>query len=113
MVEEFSKAGLSARPASVIGLVKTQFGWHIILVKDRVAAGTEPFDKVKDNIKLYLDNQAKIDALKKFVADAQKNAKIEYVDKDLDPNVIQEKIKEQIKVSPVAQAAEAAKKNNK
>ena len=41
------------------------------------------------------------------------NAKIEYVDKDLDPNVIQEKIKEQIKVSPVAQAAEAAKKNNK
>ena len=113
MVEEFSKAAFSARPASVIGLVKTQFGWHIILVKDRVAAGTEPFDKVKDNIKLYLDNQAKIDALKKFVADAQKNAKIEYVDKDLDPNVIQEKIKEQIKVSPVAQAAEAAKKNNK
>lgn len=113
MVEEFSKAAFSARPASVIGLVKTQFGWHIILVKDRVAAGTEPFDKVKDNIKLYLDNQAKIDALKKFVADEQKNAKIEYVDKDLDPNVIQEKIKEQIKVSPVAQAAEAAKKNNK
>lgn len=113
MVEEFSKAAFSARPASVIGLVKTQFGWHIILVKDRVAAGTEPFDKVKDNIKLYLDNQAKIDALKKFVADAQKNAKIEYVDKDLDPNVIQEKIKEQIKVSPVAQAAESAKKNNK
>ena len=113
MVEEFSKAAFSARPASVIGLVKTQFGWHIILVKDRVAAGTEPFDKVKDNIKLYLDNQAKIDALKKFVADAQKNAKIEYVDKDLDPNVIQEKIKEQIKLSPVAQAAEAARKNNK
>ena len=113
MVEEFSKAAFSARPASVIGLVKTQFGWHIILVKDRVAAGTEPFDKVEVNIKLYLDNQAKIDALKKFVADAQKNAKIEYGDKDLDPNVIQEKIKEQIKVSPVAQAAEAAKKNNK
>ncbi len=100
MVPEFSNAAFEAKPSVVTGLVKTQYGYHIILVKDRVAAGTEPFEKVKDDIKVYLENQEKIKVLQKFLADAQKEAKIEYVDSSFNPEEIQAKIREQIKVMP-------------
>ena len=47
MVPEFSKAAFSMKPNTVSGLVKTNFGYHIIMVTDRMAAGQEPFEKVK------------------------------------------------------------------
>ena len=34
MVKEFEDAAFTAKKGSVVGPVKTQFGWHIILVKD-------------------------------------------------------------------------------
>ena len=101
MVPEFSKAAFSARPSVVTGLVKTPYGYHIILVKDRIAAGTEPYEKVKDEIKAYLENKEKVEVLQKYLADAKKAAKIEYVDETFNPDDIQKKIKEQVKDNPM------------
>ena len=53
MVPEFSKAAFSMKPNTISGIVQTQFGYHIIMVTDRMAAGQEPFEKVKNDIKGY------------------------------------------------------------
>ena len=58
MVPEFAKAAFSMKPNTISDKpVKTQFGYHIIMVTDRSAAGQDPFEKVQGNIKTYLENQ--------------------------------------------------------
>lgn len=100
MVPEFSKAAFAAKPSIVNPPVKSSFGYHIILVKDRIAAGTEPYEKVKGEIKSYLENQEKIKVLQNYLEGAKKEAKIEYVDPSFNPEEIQKQIKEEVKNNP-------------
>ena len=101
MVEEFSKAAFSMQPNTVSGLVKSKYGYHIIKVTDRMAAGQEPFEKVKDRIKSYLINKNQVEVLEKFVESIKKNANIEFVDKEYNPESIVKKIKKQTNPSEV------------
>ena len=54
MVKEFEEATFSASVGEVVGPVKTQFGYHLILVDAIEAAGTESFDVVELAIKNQL-----------------------------------------------------------
>ncbi|MBC86614.1 MAG: hypothetical protein CL677_05490 [Bdellovibrionaceae bacterium] len=47
MVPEFEEAAFSAEAGSIVGPIKTQFGYHLIYVENKIPAGTEPFDSVK------------------------------------------------------------------
>ena len=85
--------------------VKTQFGYHIIMVTDRSAAGQDPFEKVKPSIKAYLENQKQIELIDKLTESLKKSAKIEYINTSYDPANIQKGVQESIKNS-----GEAAKK---
>ena len=96
MVPEFSKAAFGAKPNTVVGPVKTKFGYHIIFVTDRRPAGTESFDKVKNNLKESLTNEKEIKAIDDIVNAAKKKAKIEYVDKQYDPEEITKKLTSQL-----------------
>ncbi len=100
MVPEFSKAAFAAKPSVVNPPVKSAYGYHIILVKDRVAAGTEPYEKVKGEIKTYLENQEKIKVLQTYLENAKKEAKIQYVDPSFNPEEIQKQIKAEVKNNP-------------
>lgn len=98
MVPEFSKAAFSMKPNTISDKpVKTQYGYHIIMVTDRAAATTTPFEKAKSDIKSYLENQKQIEAIDKLTESLKKNAKIEYVNPEysLDANkkAIQDSIK--------------------
>ena len=97
MVPEFSKAAFAMRPNSLSGVVQTQFGYHIIFVTDRMAAGQEPFEKVKNEIKGYLTNQKQLQLVDNLVESMKKNAKVEFVNKDYDPSTIRADIQKQIK----------------
>ena len=109
MVPEFSKAAFSMKPNTISDKpVKTQFGYHIIMVTDRAAASKVPFEKTKDNIKAYLENQKQIELIDNLTESLKKTAKIEYVNPDYDPANVQKGVQESIKNS-----AEAAKELEK
>ena len=106
MVPEFSKAAFSMKPNTISDKpVKTQFGYHIIMVTDRSAAGQDPFEKVKPSIKAYLENQKQIENIDKLTESLKKSAKIEYLDPSFDPANIQKGVQDAVKNS-----GEAAKK---
>lgn len=92
MVPEFSKAAFAAKPNTVIGPVRSQFGYHIILVVDRKPAGIEPFNKVKNNLKQNMQGEKELKALDEIVNAAKKKSKIVYLDKQYDPEEITKKL---------------------
>lgn len=100
MVEPFSKTAFAMKPNTISEIVETPYGYHIIMVTDRMKAGVEPFDKVKDEIKSFLENQEKVKLLQEFIDTLKNNAKIEYKDASFNPDVIQQQLKEQAKNNP-------------
>ncbi len=118
MVPEFSKAAFSMKPNTVSDkVVKTQFGYHIIMVTDRAEAMTEPFEKVKNDIKAYLENQKQLELLDKLTESLKKKAKIEYVNPEYSPEAmkqsVQKSINESAKKVKEIEAKEAAAKKQK
>ena len=79
MVPAFSKAAFALKKGEVSKPVKTEFGWHLIKLIDRKAGGPQPFDQVKDAIKLVLVRQAVQEEVFKLRA----KSKIEVLDPDL------------------------------
>ena len=58
MVPEFEKAAFELKnPGDVSEPVKTQFGWHIIKLEDRIPESTAPFEEVKPRILQELKDQ--------------------------------------------------------
>lgn len=85
MVPEFSKAAFAMKPNTISNeLVKTNYGYHIIKVTDRIEAGTTPFVKVKEDVKFYLETQEQIKVLKNLTDGLMKSAKITYIDESYD-----------------------------
>ncbi|HJH15768.1 MAG TPA: SurA N-terminal domain-containing protein, partial [Bilophila wadsworthia] len=54
MVPEFDKASFALNPGELSEPVKTQFGWHLIQLEEKKAAGQKPLDEVKDQIRTRL-----------------------------------------------------------
>lgn len=59
MVPEFEKAAFSAEIGTVIGPVKTQFGYHLIFVEDKKEKQASSYDEVKDQLSDKLLQQKK------------------------------------------------------
>ena len=85
MVPEFSKAAFSMKPNTISGIVKTNYGYHIIKVTDRMEAGKTPFAKVKDELKFFLETQKQIAVLKNITEGLMKTANIEYLNDSYNP----------------------------
>lgn len=97
MVEPFSKQAFAQQPNTISPVIQTPYGFHIIKVTDRMAAGKEPFVKVKEQIKLYLQTQKQMEILEKLLTQLKSSAKIEYVNESYNPVNIQAKLKEMAK----------------
>ncbi len=65
MVAEFEKAAFETEVGKISEIVKTQFGYHIILVEDKKEAGQQSFEEVEEQIRellLYEKGQEKFNA---------------------------------------------------
>lgn len=98
--KEYADVAFAQKPNTISEIVVTPYGFHIIMVTDRIKAGTEPFEKVKFELKNYLENQEKIKLFQKFLENIKNNAKIEYIDKDYDIAEIEKKLVEIQKKTP-------------
>jgi len=79
MVPAFSKAVFALKKGEVSKPVKTDFGWHIIKLEDVQAGGAQPYDQVKNPIRLVLLRKAVQDK----VLELRRVGKIEILDEDL------------------------------
>lgn len=69
MVPEFEKAAFEGEPNTVIGPVKTQFGYHLILVEDKKAAEEVSFTQVQEQIHQQLIQEKQRKAYDEKVAE--------------------------------------------
>ncbi len=76
MVPEFEKAAFGLKEGELSGIVKTNFGFHIIKVTGKRPAGERSFDEVKDQIKANLLPAKQQEIVQKLREDLKKNAKI-------------------------------------
>ena len=93
MVKPFADTAFNQKPNTISEVVQTPYGFHIIKVTDRMAAGQQPFEKVKEQIKMYLIAQEQVKALEAFLSNLKAHAVIQYVDNSFDPIQIETKIK--------------------
>lgn len=76
MVPAFEKVALALKEGEVSGIVKTDFGFHIIKLTGKRAAGVRPFDEVKDQIKAAVMPSKQQEIFQKIKEDLKKTAKI-------------------------------------
>jgi parvulin-like peptidyl-prolyl isomerase len=110
VVKEFGDAAFSQKVGVVGPLVKTTYGEHIILVKDKAKAGTQPFDEVKNDLKAFLSQQMKGQKIQEFIEGLKNKATIEYVDESFNPDNIKAQFEEAIK-KQIEQEEKKAKEN--
>jgi peptidyl-prolyl cis-trans isomerase C len=76
MVPAFEKAAAALKEGQVSEVVKTDFGFHIIKLTGKRAAGIRPLDEVKDQIKGAIMPQKQQEIFQKIKEELKKNAKI-------------------------------------
>lgn len=104
MVPTFANVAFSIAPNTISDVVKTDFGYHIIMVTDRNEAGTLTFEQSKKDIINYLEGRDKVEILKSKIESLKNEAKIEYLDSSFNPEEIQKKIKAEAEKSPELKA---------
>ncbi len=93
MVKSFADTAFKQKPNTISNVVQTPYGFHIIKVTDRMAAGQQPYEKVKEQIKMYLAAQEQVKALEMYLTNLKSHAVIQYVDESFNPVQIELKMK--------------------
>jgi len=84
MVKPFEEAVVAATPGKVVGPVKTDFGYHLILVKETRVAAQPTLDDMRDELASEIEQKA-IEAHVKSTVEA---AKVEKPGEGIDPALL-------------------------
>ena len=79
MVPEFEQAAYAMKPGELSQPVKTQFGWHLIQLHDRIAPKVTPFEDIKEKVIEYLTERKKDKVFETFLDRLKTEATIEEV----------------------------------
>jgi parvulin-like peptidyl-prolyl isomerase len=79
MVPPFEKVVFGLSPGELSQPVRTQFGWHLILLHDKNEPVVTPFKEVKDKIIDYLNEKRKDAAFDQFLDELKKKSEISEV----------------------------------
>jgi len=83
MVPDFERAAFSLKVGQVSDVVKTQYGYHIIMVTERKEGERKPFDQVKEQIRAMLRNKALQDQVQSHYDALKKSADVKLNDEAL------------------------------
>lgn len=76
LVPEFETVVFQMKKGEISDVVKTQFGYHIILLEDTKTSAPQSFDQVKGQIQQYLYNQKRSTAVASYLKTLKDKAKI-------------------------------------
>ena len=79
MVPEFEKVAFALQAGEVSEPVRTQFGWHLILLHERNEPETTPFEEVQEQIISFLHERRKDEKFDAFLDSLKAKAEIEEV----------------------------------
>jgi parvulin-like peptidyl-prolyl isomerase len=79
MVPEFEQAAYALKPGELSQPVKTQFGWHLIQLHDRISPKVTPFEDIKEKVMEYLTERKKDKVFEAFLDRLKAEATIEEV----------------------------------
>jgi len=83
MVPDFERVAFSLKPGEISDVVKTQYGYHIILVSERKEGDQRPFEQVKEQIRATLRNKALQDQVQGHFDQLRKDADVKVNDEAL------------------------------
>lgn len=79
-VREFEEAAFKAAPNSIVGPVKSSYGFHVLKVGEKRPAGLLSFEEVKPKIASELREGAQRDAVDTLVTSLKKQARVDIVE---------------------------------
>jgi len=75
MIPEFEKVAFTMKEGQISGIVKTKFGYHIIKLTGKRAAGERSFEEVKEQIKASMLPGKQQEVFQKLKDDLKKSGK--------------------------------------
>jgi peptidyl-prolyl cis-trans isomerase C len=88
MVPQFAQAAFALQPGEISGVVKTQFGYHVIKVEERRDSEKVSFEEAEPQIREMLVSQKTAEATASLVETLGESANIQFFDEQ--GNVVQE-----------------------
>ena len=81
MVPEFDQAAFSQEVGVIGEIVKTNFGYHVIMVEEKTKEGKTAYDEIKERIAEHLQNEKKGEIIQTYIAGLREKATIEDLSK--------------------------------